>query len=169
MAEPNDILLLESTQLNVTEIPGATYEWSPSETLDDPNISNPIATPDDDGIIYTVTVTNENGCISIDTVTVRVVLPNCDENDVFVPNMFTPNGDNFNDIFKPESNFIDEMQLIVYNRWGEEVYITEDPLGGWDGTFKNEELEPDVYGYYLSVLCINGERYVKKGNVTIVK
>jgi len=168
-ADPDDIVLLESTQLNVTSVPGATYEWSPAETLDDPNISDPIATPDDDGIIYTVTVTNENGCIAIDTVSVRVLLPRCDENDVFVPNMFTPNGDNFNDIFKPESNFIDEMQLIVYNRWGEEVYLTEDPAAGWDGTFQNEELEPDVYGYHLSVLCINGERYVKKGNVTIVK
>lgn len=169
VAEPDDILLEESTQLNVTLIEGATYQWSPSGTLDDPNIPNPIATPDDDGIVYTVTVTNENGCIAIDTVSVRVMLPLCDENDVFVPNMFTPNGDNFNDIFRPESNFIDEMQMIVYNRWGEEVFSTTDPDGGWDGTFEGEELEPDTYGYHLSVLCINGETFVMQGNVTIIK
>ena len=167
--DPDNFLLTESTQLSVDDLPNVTYEWSPSETLDDPTISNPIATPDSDGIVYTVTVTNENGCVAIASVSLSVVLPQCDENDIFVPNMFTPNGDNFNDVFKPESNFIDELEMVVYSRWGEEVFKTNDPAGGWDGTFDGAELTPDVYGYYMTILCINGERFTKKGNVTIIK
>ncbi len=168
-AQPNNILLTESTQLEVDNLPNATYEWEPEEFLDDPSIYNPIGTPTET-VVYTVTVTNENGCIAIDTVSVRVIPPICDETDIFVPNTFTPNGDGLNDYFKVRSNFIDEYEIIVYNRWGEEVYATKDPADpGWDGKFDNTDLEADVYGYHLRVLCIGGEEFVKQGNITIVK
>jgi len=168
-ALPNDILLTETTKLEVDDIPGATYVWEPEEFLDDPSIYNPLATPTEN-VVFTVTVTNENGCVATDTVTVRVTPPVCDENDIFVPNTFTPNGDGLNDRFKVESNFIDEYEIIIYNRWGEEVYSTTDPDDpGWDGTFKNTELEADVFGYHLRVLCIGGDEYVTQGNISILK
>jgi gliding motility-associated-like protein len=168
-AEPSEILLLDSTQLIVEEISGATYEWSPPGSLDDPNISNPIAFPENDGIVYSVTVTNENGCTAVATIPVVVIEPNCDETDIFVPNTFTPNGDNFNDTFAPISNFIDLMDLVIYNRWGEEVFKSNDPNDVWDGTFDGEQLEPDVFGFHLSILCIGGETYVKQGSITLMK
>ncbi len=168
-AEPDDILFTESTQLMVDDLPGASYQWEPEEFLDDATIPNPIATPTEN-VVFTVTVTNENGCIATDTVSVRVVPPVCDDNDIFVPNTFTPNGDGLNDFFKVESNFIDEIEMIVYNRWGEEVYSTTDPdTQGWDGTFENTELEADVYGYHLRILCIGGEEFVTQGNISILK
>ena len=168
-AEPDEILLQDSTQLFVEELPGATYEWSPEESLNDPNISDPIAFPENDDIIYTVTVTNENGCTAVASIPVSVIEPECNETDIFVPNTFTPNGDNFNDTFAPISNFIDLMDLVIYNRWGEEVFKSTDPNEGWDGTFDGEQLEPDVFGFHLSVLCIGGETYVKQGSITLMK
>jgi len=168
-AQPDDILLTETTQLEVDDIPGATYAWEPEEFLDDATIHDPLATPTED-VVFTVTVTNENGCVATDTVSVRVVPPVCDERDIFVPNTFTPNGDGLNDFFKVNSNFIDEYEIIIYNRWGEEVYTSTDPNDpGWDGTFENNELEADVFGYHLRVLCIGGEEYVTQGNISIVK
>ena len=83
--------------------------------------------------------------------------------------MFTPNGDNFNDTWRIESNFIDRFELVVYDRWGEQVFESLDQDIEWDGVYKNKELEPDVYGYYLNVVCINGFEYSTQGNVTIVK
>lgn len=67
-----------------------------------------------------VTVTDINGCSATDEVTVTVRTAKCDETDVFIPNAFTPNNDGNNDIFRIRSNFIDELELIIYNRWGQD-------------------------------------------------
>ncbi len=167
-ADPNEILFGESTDLSTDQDPGLDYQWEPAESLDDPTAANPMATPSET-TTYTVTITDENGCTSVASVTVEVIQPNCDESDIFIPNMFTPNGDNFNDTWRIESNFIDEFELIVYNRWGEEVFASTDQNIEWDGTYKNKELAPDVYGYYLMAVCTNGFEYSSKGNVTLVK
>lgn len=168
-ADPENILLGQSTQLSVNQDLDLDYMWSPSETLSEDDINNPIATPVDESVTYVVTVTDENGCTDTDDVTVTVRFPNCDENDIYVPNMFTPNGDDFNDFFKVESNFIDEMTMIVYDRWGEKVFETTQQLPGWDGTFEGEELPPDVYGWHLSVRCINESVYTAQGNISLMK
>lgn len=168
-AESNSILLTESTQLSVDEIEGAEYIWDPAESLDDPTVSDPVASPTDELVTYTVTVIDENGCVAMDTVSISVVQPLCDETDVFVPNLFTPNDDDFNDVFRVEGNFIDELRMIIYNRWGEQVFESDSQDNAWDGTFKGTELEADVYGYHLTVRCINGQTLVKQGNVTLMK
>ena len=131
-------------------------------------IFNPSANPTTT-TTYVVVVTDINGCTAVDNVTVTVRTAKCDETDVFIPNAFTPNNDGNNDIFRVRSNFIDELELIIYNRWGQEVFRTTDKNGGWDGTFNGQELAPDAYAYYLSVLCINAETYKKKGNVSLLR
>ena len=118
---------------------------------------------------YTVTVTDANGCTAVDEVTVTVRKAKCDETDVYLPTAFTPNGDGTNDIFIVRSNFLDEVELIIYNRWGQEVFKTKDKNIGWDGTFNGKELPPDSYAFYLRALCINAEEYRKKGNVTLIR
>lgn len=61
------------------------------------------------------------------------------------------------------------MELIIYNRWGQEIFKTDDINKGWDGTFNGVDLAPDTYAYYLRVLCINAEEYRKRGNVTLIR
>ncbi len=167
-ADPQDILFGESTELSTDQDDDFDYLWFPPDELDDPNASMPVATPAET-VTYTVTVTEDNGCTDTASVTVSVTQPNCDESDIFVPNMFTPNADMINDTWRIESNFIDRFELVVYDRWGEEVFSSNDQDNEWDGTFRNKELEPDVYGYYLTATCTNGFEYTKQGNVTLVK
>ena len=95
--------------------------------------------------------------------------PLCQEPYVFIPNAFTPNGDNLNDILFVEGNLIEEMYLAIYDRWGELVFESRSPDEGWDGTFRGKELPADSYGFLLEIRCIGGEEYFRKGNITLLR
>ena len=140
-----------------------TYEWSDGSTGDELVVS-----PEETST-YSVTVTDEMGCTATDEITITVRLPECSEVDVFLPSAFTPNGDGINDVLFLRSNFIDAMELVIYNRWGEEIFSTKDQTLGWDGTYKGEKLSPDVYAYTLRVTCINQVDYATRGNVSLMK
>lgn len=166
-AEPNSIVLGQSAQLSATLITGADYNWTPAATLDVPDSFAPIATPD-------VTTTYQlnvdvNGCVISRDVEVTVLNPQCEFPFIFVPNAFTPNDDKENDYFRVYGSAIEEMTLIVYNRWGQKVFESTDPQQGWDGTFNGERLPPDAFGYYLTVKCIGGQEYTTKGNVNLLR
>ena len=161
------ILQGESVQIIATENGTYTYVWSPSGGLAATNIPSPLATPEE-SVVYTLVVTDENGCIVERTVTI-IVLTLCEEPYVFIPTGFTPNGDGKNDTFKVIGNNLDEVYLAVYNRWGELIFETRDPSAGWDGTYKGKLLPPDAYGFYARVKCIGGLEYSKKGNVTLLR
>ncbi len=123
----------------------------------------------DETTIYTVTVTDECGCQQVRSVVVTVLIPRCDEDAVFVPTAFTPNDDGVNDVLFVRSLFLDEMELIIYNRWGEEIFKTVDMRVGWDGTYKGNHLSPDVYAYCLRAVCVNGEESVRTGNISLMR
>jgi gliding motility-associated-like protein len=116
-----------------------------------------------------VTVTDEMGCTATDMITIFVRQPVCDETDVFLPSAFSPNGDGVNDVLYVRSNFIDEMEILIYDRWGEQVFASKDQSIGWDGTYKGKTLAPDVYAYTLRVLCINQAEYTVRRNVSLMK
>src|SRR5690606_39240478 len=118
---------------------------------------------------FSLKVTDANGCMVTRNKTIFVLNPQCEPPYIFVPRAFTPNQDGTNDILYVRGESIDEVEFIVYNRWGQKVFETSDLSVGWDGTFRGEELAPDVYGYYLRVLCIGGDTYEEKGNVTIIR
>lgn len=167
-AIPDTIYKGESSQLNVMGNNLFAFDWLPDNSLDDGTIASPVATPEST-TEYTTIVTDANGCIDTLVLLVVVLSTVCEEPFLFMPNAFTPNQDNENDVLYVEGNTIDVMHLVIYDRWGEKVFESRDQSFGWDGTFKNELLEPDVYGYYLTVDCINGERFVKKGNVSLIR
>ncbi len=158
----------ESSQLSIDYWPGYTYEWSPDQDLSDPTIHNPVATPHET-TLYTVLVTDEGGCQAFRQVTIVVLNPDCDEPYIFLPNAFTPNGSGKNDVLYLRSNIVDEMELAIYNRWGQRVFYTEDQTIGWDGNFNGEALAPDVYGFYLRAKCYNGQEFFKKGNISLLR
>jgi gliding motility-associated-like protein len=154
----------ESTILFVRDsMDGYKYIWSTGATSSAISV-NPIETSS-----YEVTVTDKDGCTGSDVVEVEVRNAKCDESDIFIPNAFSPNRDGVNDSLYVRSNFIEELELVVFNRWGQEVFKSLDQKIGWDGTFKNEELAPDAFAYYMKVKCINGEVYAKKGNISLIR
>ncbi len=167
-AFPDTIFRFEESTLTVTFDGSFTYEWSPSNTLSDPAVFNPVASPLET-TTYEVIVTNAFGCSDTTTVTVVVFQQVCDTEFVFIPNLFSPNGDGVNDMLFVESAIIEEMFFTVYNRWGNKVFETNDQSVGWDGTFNGEEAPQDAYGYYFEGRCIGGERIQLKGSVTLVR
>ncbi len=161
------IKLGESVNITASYDENYDYLWTPSEWLSDTSTNAPTAMPQSD-ISYTILVTDSAGCTTQAVVNIFVITL-CEEPYVFIPTGFTPNGDGRNDSFKVIGNDLDEVYLIVYNRWGEQLFESNDPSVGWDGTFKGKELPPDAYGFYAEVKCLNGDTFVKKGNVTLIR
>ena len=165
--ENDTIFLGNDVTINVINgDPNWTYDWSTGES--GIGLISITDTPIE-SMIYSVTITDENGCMSIMEILVTVLQPSCDETDIYLPNAFTPNGDTTNDVLFVRSNFVSELEFFVFNRWGEEIFRTTDINRGWDGTYNGELLTPDVYAYCLKVTCPNDEKYVKTGNVSLLR
>lgn len=145
-----------------------TYNWTPAATLDNPSSANPKATPVDT-TTYFVTMTDVNGCSNTDSITIILNPVTCREPELFIPNAFSPNDDQQNDILFVKGNTIETMHIAIYDRWGEKVFETNDKNIGWDGTFKGAKVAPAVYVYYLDIGCYNKEKFSKKGNITVIR
>ena len=109
------------------------------------------------------------GCQFYKTYTLYAWEINCADPDVFIPNAFTPNDDLENDVLYVRGRYVEEMELKIYDRWGELLFETTKQNVGWDGSFKGNKVDPAVYVYHLSVKCIDGQEYFKKGNVTVIR
>lgn len=100
-------------------------------------------------------VFNTGGCS--DSMEVAVCLN--DSVYAFVPNAFTPDGNNRNEIFKPIVAGANEYELIIYNRWGEKVFQSYNPNLGWDGNYNGN---PCQNGVYLYLLTFKGKKSIAK-------
>lgn len=167
-AEPSTIFPNDTSRLEVTGCESCNYNWSPANTLSDPTIANPLAEPSTT-TEYLVEL-EKLGCTETLPITVQVRddLP-CGEPYIFIPNAFTPNGDGENDYFKVRSEIIIDMNMKIFNRWGEKVFESTQQEMGWDGTFRGKMLLPDVFGYVVEGTCYNEEKFIKKGNLTLLK
>jgi gliding motility-associated-like protein len=89
----------------------------------------------------------------------------------FIPNVFSPNGDNINDdwIVVPSDPDIIEMQCRIFDRWGDLVFETNENPVLWNGMFRAEEMSPGVYVYLMELHYRNGQMQVITGDVTLVK
>jgi gliding motility-associated-like protein len=115
-----------------------------------------------------LTVVSPNGCT--DSISINI---DVDPIAVDIPNTFTPNGDDTNDFFNFVSNAPERVQVeefVVYNRWGQQVYNSENPDQGWDGTFNGEPQPSEVYFYQIELLQPNGESLgTFQGDVTLLR
>lgn len=112
-----------------------------------------------------LTVTSVNGCTA--TVTKKVVVE--DENLIYVPNAFTPNGDGSNDIFMAVSRSQIKFEMQIFNRGGELLFHSSDINKGWDGTFKGQLAENNVYVYKITYINKNSKSKTFTGSVTLVR
>ena len=146
---------------------GYSYLWSPPKGLSSVTAQHPSATVHET-TIYLLTV-SDPFCQKSDTVQIIVLPYVCDNPFVFVPNAFSPNGDGENDILYVRSRIVQDIIFRVFNRWGEMVFESTSMSSGWDGSFKGRKCDPDVYDYYLKVICVDGQENIIKGNVTLLK
>jgi len=132
---------------------GISYEWSPVEGLSSQNLAQTDASPEET-TTYVVTVTDENECQSQASVTITV------KNDLFIPSLFTPNGDGNNDYFKIYGTGIEAINMIIYNRNGNIVFETSDVNflleTGWDGSVNGAKQPQGSYMYVISGRFVNG-------------
>ncbi len=154
---------LQPVQLHATG--GITYQWTPPFGLNNPSIPDPIAILSKDQTYY-LTAFTPQGCSSTDTITIKVYKGP----ELYVPNAFSPNNDDLNDIFKVIAVGIIEFKYFrIYNRWGQQVFETADPSRGWDGTFQGKKQPADVYVWITSARDFKGNVIFRKGFVTLIR
>jgi len=89
-----------------------------------------------------------------------------------LPNVFSPNNDGENDVLKMyfgNMQCIKTFEMRIYNRWGEKVFETTDPVAEWDGSYKGKMEETAVFDYYMKATLITGDEIVKKGNISLMR
>ncbi len=149
----------------------ASISWSPAVQLSCESCLNPQVTGLDNQL-YTVTIVNINGCVAEASIQLRV------DRDlaVYIPNAFSPNNlDGINDVFMifAKENIVQNINSFqVYDRWGTEVFIQEDfqpnnPIHGWDGSFRGEKMNSGVFVYWAEIEFIDGSTQLFKGDVTL--
>ncbi|MFT6323046.1 MAG: gliding motility-associated-like protein [Halieaceae bacterium] len=166
----DSVLLGFHTILNAFPGSGYNYNWTPISGIENPNQSATQVSPNQT-TTYSVNISDPNNtnCSYSSEVTIHVYEINCGEPDIFIPNAFSPNGDGANDSYLITGKVVEEIDLKIYNRWGELVFETTDPNKGWDGTFNGKEVDPLVFVYNLSVTCIDRRAFIKKGNITVIR
>jgi len=156
------IIIGSSVQLYATG--ATTYSWWPATGLNNPNIVNPVSTPQEP-MKYVVTGIGLDGCSSSDSVNININYHGV----VDVPSAFSPNGDGKNDVFRVEHMTIEKIvEFRVYNRWGQEVYKSEDNKG-WDGTWSGVPQDVGTYTYLIRVGFPDGSLQTFKGSLTLVR
>jgi len=88
---------------------------------------------------------------------------------MYIPNSFTPNNDNLNDIFKVFTNYSGLFELEIYNRYGEKIFESNNPLLGWDGTLKGVKQPVGSYNYLIKFQKSGSVKEIKKGNLILLE
>jgi gliding motility-associated-like protein len=152
----------ESTTFTPTPTGAALYDWTPSTGLDDATIENPTATPDAT-TTYVVTVTDSNGCIGDDDVTVTVL-----DVELEIPTGFTPDGDGANDLFTITNSVnYPEIRVEIYNQWGNLIFESDGYLEAWDGTYDGQAMPTGSYYYVVDLKDDVTEPFT--GIITIIR
>jgi gliding motility-associated-like protein len=144
-----------------------SYIWSPDYHLSCATCQSTTAGPLQT-FTYYVTANDTNGCRATDSLTVIVKK----DYNLYVPNAFTPNGDDRNDYFQIYGDMTawKYVEVQIFNRWGEKVFESHDMDFKWDGTYRGKLQEPNVYVYVLNVSFVDGHSTgVLKGSVTLIR
>jgi gliding motility-associated-like protein len=167
-ATPDSIRYGDTSKLKVIYTAATSIVWDLDPSLSSTTVDSPLAYPKTP-TLYWVTVTDQNGCRVRDSVRVYLKYTSCESSNIFVPNAFSPNNDGKNDKLFVRGNFIKELYFAVYDRWGQRVFETRDMNTGWDGTYKGTKMDPAVFGWYVEGVCDGGEKFFRKGNVTLLR
>jgi gliding motility-associated-like protein len=161
---PGDTLICRDTIINLSAYPedAATFAWSTG------SVTQTIQT--DKAGTLTVDITTKDGCKQQATVTINTKYcgPVCPQ--LFMPNVFSPNGDGNNDYFQPMNSVdMSSLEFSVYNRLGERVFYGKGLGTKWNGHFKNKPCDVGTYFYYSRYNDCHGVELTKKGDVALIR
>lgn len=161
---------LELTVTNLPDGQSFSYSWAGSYSSGTPTgqtISVNVPRQDDSPqpLVYTVTLTSQDGQCTFDA----TIFLEVRQSRVEAPDFFSPNADGRNDRFRLFFNGnLTDYTLLVYDRWGQKVFSSDDPLEGWDGTTNGTPQPADVY-IYLAKFRQDGVELQEDGQVTLVR
>ncbi len=168
-ATPDVMSVNIGTEIPFTVTGASSYQWSPDQYLSCDDCDAPVCVPSTSND-YIVVGSNPNGCTGSDTVRITVYV---DCHNLTLPNVFSPNnsGPEINNTFGLLGTLpcLETYQLLIFNRWGEQVFETQTTELLWDGTFKGKPQNSGVYFYRLDIKLVNGEEVKKSGNLTLVR
>jgi gliding motility-associated-like protein len=165
------IFLGNSVQVNLTNTCFTDFSWSPTAGINDPKIAEPMITPSST-TTYTLTFFNPAfPCVKTDSLRITVVDPaTLDCKDILLPSAFTPNDDGLNDTYGISNPFVagEILAFQIFDRWGNILFETIDPLERWDGSYRGEPVNPGVFLYKIHFRC-RGEEGLVSGSVTVIR
>jgi gliding motility-associated-like protein len=91
------------------------------------------------------------------------------EPPLYIPNAFTPNGNETNDKWYVFSSGIKDIKIMIFNRWGEKIYESYNQFEGWDGKYKGQLQTPGVYIYEVQIVYLDGVQITRNGSLTIIR
>lgn len=167
-----DVFQNTTTQLFNNSWNAVNYVWSfgdgSSSTEEEPIHTYEVEGPGN----YFITLYAYNSLGCVDSITKTITITN--GLVYYIPNTFTPDGDQYNQSFKPVfSSGFDEygMTMLIFDRWGELIYETHDINYGWDGTYANNRIVPDgTYNYVIKYKIPNNDEHgYIRGHVTLIR
>lgn len=161
------VVVGQPLQLNASGAAG--YTWSPPDNLSSTIIADPIAnfTDETPSFRYKVVATSIAGCKDSAVITIKVFKTGP---SVFVPTGFTPNNDGRNDLLYPIAVGMRRIvYFIVYNRWGQQVFSTQQNGHGWDGRINCQLQTTATYVWSVKAIDYNGNVYYQKGTSTLIR
>ena len=138
------------------------YQWYNSDGFDLGNFNK--LTVSDSGTFY-VEVKDFNGCDGVSNFAIVNTQP---QTNLFIPNTFTPNGDDHNELFSIIGDNIKTFSIQIFNRWGELMFLSKSIDKSWDGTFKNKKVQEGTYYYNVKVLGDDNINVDLSGSLNII-
>jgi gliding motility-associated-like protein len=143
----------------------AAYDWNTGESTESISV--------DSTGLYWVKMETNAGCTGADSIFI-FISGEVPEGCILVPNAFTPNGDGLNDMFRAYSNCpeLADFRMLIFDRWGQKIYETDDVTHGWDGTKNGNPVTGDMYVYKITYKFphISGDQeQVKVGNILLLR
>lgn len=155
-------------ELNCSNQQALNYYWYGQAQFSSTDSFATTASIDTTQWLY-LSVADSSGCTSLDSIliyTMEIICDTCENSpDIFIPNVFTPNGDGINDTFEIQ-NLLDytKRSITIYNRWGNEIYHADTYNSNWNGS------DQAAGTYYYELEVFNGERSsLKRGYVQMIK
>ncbi|MBK8954707.1 MAG: gliding motility-associated C-terminal domain-containing protein [Saprospiraceae bacterium] len=168
-----EIELGDYLDLNASVIPGGFYNyfWYRGDSIECNTCQNSQALPFNTGY-YAIQATNDNGCFGVDSFLVRVRK----NYEIYPPNVFSPNGDNINDVFFTggSKSLVNIDEMSIFDRWGNLVFrgtnlIPRNPNSGWNGRSGDQNCLPGVYVYQIKGKFLDGFVKTVSGDLTLLR
>ncbi|MCS6978487.1 MAG: choice-of-anchor L domain-containing protein [Flavobacteriales bacterium] len=164
---PSDPSLLNPkvTLVNLSSSDVTSWDWYVEQEYISSQTNSEYVFQDHGYFDVVLVVTNGFGCK--DTAYQEIFVQ--DDVAFYIPNSFTPDGDNLNEVFKVHGKNIQTFNMVIFDRWGQKIFESTDPETGWTGRRNNGlPYKQDTYVYKVYILDTFGREYVLRGHVTLL-